>query len=259
MLLLSNKIRLISYGKRARGEVMIRIAICDDEAECLDGTKQMLEKWSAERDVPVNILCFDNGDALIAKSSSDKLDIIFLDIVMPLLNGMDAAREIRERDKATIIIFLTSSPEFALESYSVKAKGYIVKPVKYEQLSEALDECTAALREEPKNLLLKSTCGYQKIYHRDIDYLEAQNKQVIFFLHSGKSVMITEPLYSFENKLLIEDGFFKCHRSYIVYMPNVNSFTSNEITMRADCRIPIARGMGKKFHDAYFSFMFRDK
>lgn len=237
---------------------MIRIAVCDDEAECLDGTKRMLEKWSAESDIPVEIFCFDNGDALIAKSSTDKMDIIFLDIVMPLLNGMDAAREIREHDKTIKIIFLTSSPEFALESYTVKANGYLVKPVKYGQLSEALDEYTAALREEPKNLLLKSTCGYQKIYFRDIDYLEAQNKRVIFFLYSGKSLMITEPLYTFESKLLIEEGFFKCHRSYIVFIPNVNSFTSSEITMKSGCRIPIARGVGKKFQDAYFSFMFHN-
>ncbi len=237
---------------------MIRIAICDDEAECLDSTKRMLEKWSIESGIPIELFCVDNGDALIAKSSTNKLDIILLDIVMPLLNGMDAAREIRERDKTSKIIFLTSTPEFALESYSVKAKGYIIKPVKYEQLSEALDECMAALRDEPKNLLLKSTCGYQKIYCHDIDYIEAQNKQVIFFLHSGKAVVITEPLYSFENKLIIQDGFFKCHRSYVVYMPNVNSFTSSEITMKSGCRIPIARGVGKKFQDAYFSYMFHD-
>jgi len=238
---------------------MIRIAICDDDAECLDATKRMLAKWSAVSDVPAEICCFDNGDALLVKSTTDKMDIIFLDIVMPLLNGLDTAREMRERDKTSNIIFLTSSPEFALESYSIKAKGYIVKPIKYEQLSEALEDCSAALREEPKNLLLKSACGYQKIYLRDICYLEAQNKQVILFLHSGKSIMIPEPLYSFENKLLVQDGFFKCHRSYIVYMPNINSFTSNEISMQSGCRIPIARGLGNKFQEAYFSFMFNDK
>ncbi len=235
---------------------MIRLAICDDEAHCLDDTKHMIEQWSASYSVPVQISCFDNGDALLESIRSVRMDILFLDIMMPLFNGIDAAREIRELDKAAKIVFLTSSPEFALESYSVKASGYIIKPVSYEQLSEALSDCTAALQEEPEHLLLKSTYGYHKIYLHDIEYLEAQNKRVIFFLKSGQSLTITEPLYIFENRLLAKYGFFKCHRSYIISMSHVNSFSPAEITMKSGCCIPIARGLGKAFQDAYFSFMF---
>lgn len=191
--------------------------------------------------------------------ASARLDIIFLDIMMPLLSGMDTAREIRQRDKAVKIVFLTSSPEYALESYSVKASGYILKPVSDEKLSEVLNDCNAALKEEPEHLLLKSIHGYHKIYLHVIEYIEAQNKRVVFFLKSGQSLMITEPLYSFENKLLAKDGFFKCHRSYIVSMLYVNSFSLTDITMKSGCRIPIARGSGKAFQDAYFSYMFGDR
>ncbi len=237
---------------------MIRLAVCDDESMCLDGTKRMIEQWSANRGIPVKISCFDNGDALLESVRNARTDIILLDIIMPLLNGMDTAREIRELDKAAKIIFMTSSPEFALESYSVKASGYILKPVSLEQLSEALSDCTAALQKEPEHLLLKSTYGYHKICLHDIEYIEAQNKSVVFFLKSGQPLTITQPLYSFENKLLAKDGFFKCHRSYIVYMPNVGSFTLSEVTTRSGCRVPIARGAGRVFQEAYFSFMFRD-
>jgi DNA-binding LytR/AlgR family response regulator len=235
---------------------MIRLAVCDDEAQCLDSTRRMIEQWSASYDIPAQVSCFDNGDALLESIRSAKTDVILLDIMMPLLNGMDTAHEIREFDKAVKIVFLTSSPEFALESYSVKASGYILKPVKYERLSEVLNDCTLALKEEPKKLLLKSSFGYHKIYLRDIEYIEAQNKRVVFSLTSGQSLLITEPLYSFENKLLTQDGFFKCHRSYIVSMPHVHSFTLSEITIKSGNRIPIARGIGKAFQDAYFSFMF---
>jgi len=238
---------------------MIRLAICDDEAHCLDSTKRMIERWLASCGIPAQISCFDNGDTLLESIRRAKMDIVLLDIMMPLLNGMDTAHEIREFDKAIKIVFLTSSPEFALESYSVKASGYIIKPVSYEKLSEALNDCTAALQEEPEHLLLKSTHGYHKIYLHDIEYIEAQNKQVVFFLKLCQSLTITEPLYSFENKLLTKDGFFKCHRSYIISMSHVNSFSSVEITMKSGCCIPIARGSGKAFQDAYFSFMFGDK
>lgn len=237
---------------------MIRLAVCDDEMQCLESTKRMTEQWSAACGIPAQIDCFDNGDSLIESIRSLKTNVIFLDIMMPLLNGMDTAREIRELDKTVKIIFLTSSSEFALESYSVKASGYILKPVEYKQLSEILDDCVVALKEEPKNLLLKSAYGYHKIYLRDIEYIEAQNKNVAFFLNAGQPLIITEPLYSFANKLLAQDGFFKCHRSYIVSIPNVHSFNSGEITMKSGLRIPIARGAGKAFQDAYFSFMFGD-
>ena len=237
---------------------MIRIAICDDEWICLDNTKRFMEQWSAQSGVPVRIDCFDNGDALLAKVRTARMDIIFLDIVMPLLNGMDTAREIRELDKTIPILFLTSSPEFALESYSVKANGYLLKPVQYEQIVEVLNDCATALREEPKHLLLKSDYGYQKIYLREIEYIEAQNKRVLFYLQSGEMLTITEPLRSFEIKLFAQDGFYKCHRSYIVSLPFVNSFNASQITMKSGSRIPIARGVGKAFQDSYFSFMFHD-
>lgn len=237
---------------------MIRLAVCDDETKCLESTAQMIEQWSKKNDIPVKAMQYDNGDALIESIRSARMDIIFLDIMMPLLNGMDTAREIRALDKTVKIIFLTSSPEYALESYSIKASGYMLKPVSYEQLSEVLNDCTLAFKKEPKNLLLKSAYGYHKIDLRDIEYIEAQNKQVIFFLSSGQSLMITEPLYNFENKLLTQDGFVKCHRSYIVSIPKVNSFNSSGIIMKSGCRIPIARGVGKVFQDAYFSYMFGD-
>ncbi len=237
---------------------MIRLAICDDEARCLESTTLMIEQWSKKNDIPIKAMQYDNGDALIESIRSARVDIIFLDIMMPLLSGMDTAREIRAFDKTVKIIFLTSSPEFALESYSVKASGYILKPVRYEQLSEVLNDCTFAIKAEPKNLLLKSAYGYHKIYLRDIEYIEAQNKQVIFFLNSRQSLVTTEPLHNYENKLLTQDGFIKCHRSYIVSIPNVNLFNSSEIIMNSGCRIPIARGAGKVFRDAYFSYMFGD-
>lgn len=238
---------------------MIRLAVCDDETQCLNSTRCLIEQWSANCGIPVKISCFDNGDALLDSIRSTRADVILLDIMMPLLNGMDTAHEIRELDTAAKIVFLTTSPEFALESYSVKASGYIIKPVNFEQLSETLSDCIKTLQEEPEHLLLKSTHGHHKIYLHDIEYIEAQNKQVVFFLKSRQSHTITEPLYSFESKLLAKDGFFKCHRSYIVSMPHVNSFSSTEIKMKSGRCVPIARGSGKAFQDAYFSFMFGDK
>lgn len=237
---------------------MLRIAICDDEERCLAETKRMLESWSAATFSQLEIDCFNNGDSLIRESDTAQYDIIFLDIVMPILDGMDVAKELRNRDKTVKIIFLTSSPEFALKSYSVKATNYCIKPIAYERLKEVMDDCTSFIRQEPESLTLKTASGYQKIYLHDIEYIEAQNKQVSVFLKSDKSVEVIQPLYTFEDVLSDSKGFFKCHRSYLVYIPNVDYFSNVEIKTKSGRRIPIARGYGKAFQDKYFAMMFKE-
>lgn len=146
------------------GENMLKIGICDDSKIFLICAEKLIRKWSDERRIPVKIYTFNNGDKLVAANTEERLDIIFLDIIMPLLNGMDAARELRQRDKSVKIIFLTSSPEFALESYEVKAQGYVLKPIAYDKLKELLDECAQSFAEEPKNMVIKTVTGYQNCY-----------------------------------------------------------------------------------------------
>lgn len=131
----------------------LRIAVCDDSPIFLNKTKTYIETWSANTGHAVQIFTYDNGDALIEAHKDCHMDIIFLDIIMPLLNGMDTARELRQHDRAVQIIFLTSSPEFALESYEVRAQGYILKPVSQEKLTKELNELAIQYDEEPKLFL----------------------------------------------------------------------------------------------------------
>lgn len=240
-----------------RSDDMLRIAVCDDDKIALKDTVSMLDKWAQEKGIEIEICAFENGDNLLDENRLCHMDIIILDIIMPLLNGMDTAKEIRQEDKATHIIFLTSSPEFALESYEVKAKGYLLKPVDYRKLAELLEDCSRDFEREPEHLILKTEFGYQKIYYKEIEYIEAQNKIITFYMRDKKKIKTTETLRSFESKLNNTAGFFKCHRSYIVSILNVDHFNASEITTKSGYRIPIARGYGKAFQEAYFAFMFQ--
>lgn len=237
---------------------MIKIAVCDDNRESLETTVELVNKWAAENGETVRVYSYDNGDNLITGNKSIGFDLIFLDIIMPLLNGMDAARELRREDSAVQLVFLTSSPEFAVESYDVKAKNYLLKPVSFEKMSNVLSECAEIIKTEAPNFLVKTGFGYQKLYFRDIEYAEAQNKRVTFYLRDGKTVESTEPLYYFEEKFSQNDGFFKCHRSYLIYMPNVDHFGNAEIITKSGRSVPIARGFAKDFKEAYFTLMFNE-
>lgn len=238
--------------------LMLRIAICDDDENCLGEIKHMLERWAAATSSEIRIDSFDNGDDLIVKCENFSYDLIFLDIIMPLLNGMETAKEVRELNKAVKIVFLTSSPEFALESYSVKATDYIVKPITYQRLNEVMEYAIADCRQAPQSMTLKTVGGYQRIYIHDIEYIEAQNKRVFLYLKSGRIVQVIQPLYTFEKELSDSLGFFKCHRSYLVYLPNVDYFNNTEIKTKSGRSIPIARGYAKPFKDAYFALMFQE-
>lgn len=234
------------------------IAICDDDILYMNKVKEMIEQWGKDNNEDVSVYLFNHGDALINSYQKSKVDVIFLDIMMPLLNGMDAAREIRKTDQVVKIIFLTSSPEFALESYDVKASGYLIKPTNYERLCSLLNDCKLSIHYEPKFIIVKTEAGFQKVYYHQIECIEAQNKKVLFYLENNRRIDVLDTFVHCSKELLLNDGFYKCHRSYLVYMPAVDHFNSLEIETKSHKKIPIARSYTKDFKEAYFEYMFKE-
>lgn len=233
----------------------MRLAICDDMQIFLRHIKKVLDKWeNCPNDLQLEI--FEDGDSLITAHHRNPFDIILLDVIMPLLNGIETAREIRQSDKKVKIIFLTTTPEFAVESYTVKADNYLLKPLEPEKLYACLDELSQDIRSKPKVILVKSAKAHHQIELGEIEYLEAQNKHVLFALRDGNVVIATEPLYSYEDQLMLSDGFFKVSRSYIVNIHHVSTYTTKEVRMQSGCLISIARSCQKEFESAYFETLF---
>lgn len=115
------------------------IAVCDDQTEELKDLTELLGAWETDRGTPVRVKSFRSAAELLDAARHERFTLYLLDIMMPGLNGMDAAREIRGFDKAADIIFLTSSPGFAYDSYSVKALEYLLKPIRTKTLYPILD------------------------------------------------------------------------------------------------------------------------
>ena len=231
---------------------MLKIAICDDDRGFLEQLQQLLVRW----DPDVRVAVFDDGDALIRTHTASPFDILLLDVVMPLVSGIDLAREIREHDRTVKIVFLTSSPEFAVDSYRVRASNYLLKPVDPAALNRCLTDLAQELQEKERFLAVRSAYAVHRIPLDTIEYVEAQNKRVLFSLNDGRDLTSTEPLYTYEPQLREEDGFFKCSRSYIVNLHRIATYTAKEITMRSGFRIPIARSCQKSFEGAYFAAVF---
>ena len=234
---------------------MFRIAICDDEPVFSSQIEAIINHWP-DRPADTRTEIFQDGDALIAAHTKEPFNIILLDVLMPLLNGIETASEIRNFDKDVKIVFLTASSEFALDSYAVKASNYILKPVEPAKLIQCLNELNTEIHLMPPFVVVRGLHAVHKIKLMDIEYIEAQNKHVVFALTSKMTIESPSALYSYEDKLSIEDGFFKCHRSYIVNINHIDMYTAKEICMRSGACIPVSRGYHKDFESAYFSTLF---
>lgn len=235
----------------------MKIAVCDDDHQVLTQTEQAVREWAREKNLSIELETFDNGDSLLNTFHNKKFDVLLLDIMMPLFNGMELAHAIRGTDISAKIIFLTSSPEFAVESYDVKASGYLLKPLQYEKLCSVLNDCVQLPEEEAEHVIIKTIRGYHKIYLHEIECLEAQNKKVIFHLVGGQSQEALGTFSNYAESLTMENGFFKCHRSYIVSIPQVDYFNSGELRTRSGIQAPIARSYSKEFKETYFAYMFQ--
>ena len=234
----------------------MKIAICDDEVAVSEVTKSLLQQWAIHQSISLSVHCYENGDDLILAQKSECFDLIFLDVLMPLLNGIDTAKELRRQNQNVPIIFLTSSKEFAFDSYEVKALQYLLKPVSPNQLWSIMDDFIALIKNQKEIFVARTSDGFCKIALEDTNYLEAQNKSVLVFPHNGTSIEISELFSRCEEIFTLEQGFFRCHRSYIINLNFVNQFTKNSVTMTNGVTLPISRNRSLAFKEAYFTYMF---
>lgn len=234
---------------------MIRIAICDDSHAFLNQTGSMIEGWK-EKPENLSVESFLSGDALICAHSQTPFDIIFLDVVMPLMNGIETAREIRDKDKRVKIVFLSSSSEYGVDSYTVKANNYLLKSSPPRAFFDCLSELLTEFKDSSRFATVKGIDAVHRVPLSDIECVESQGKHIVFHLTGNRTIESATPLYAYEDVLVIEDGFFKCHRSYIVNIGQIKSYSHSEIVLHSGLVLPISRSCRKDFDTAYFNIVF---
>ena len=132
------------------------IAACDDQIEELEKLTALLQAWQSDRRSDVRFQTFRSGGQLLDAARAERFTLYLLDVLMPGMTGMDAAREIRSFDAAADIIFLTTSPGFAYESYGVRAAEYLLKPINAKLLYPVLDKLYLRDQKPQDGLTVKS-------------------------------------------------------------------------------------------------------
>lgn len=236
----------------------MRIAVCDDDVRELEEVCSLIEQIGP-RFGRVRLRRYNNAvDLLHDMEVNRDVDVVIFDIMMPGLNGIDAARELRERNQAVNIIFLTSTPEFAVESYEVQATNYLLKPVEPAKLASTLERISQKLDQPRDVLTLEKPQRLVTLPFDHIEYVEIVGKTLHFMLRDGDEESIKAPLRDYEEKLLAHPGFFKTHRSYIVNLANMREYSADAFSSLSGRRIPVSRSLRKEAKEAYVRFLFED-
>ncbi|MDF2514451.1 MAG: two component transcriptional regulator, LytTR family [Herbinix sp.] len=233
----------------------MHIAVCDDSLEELSRISSLLEDYRRERDGSVTYEAFHSALELLETMRVRRFDMLLLDILMPGLSGMDAAKEIRLSDREIPIIFLTSSREYAVESYRVGAEDYIIKPARKDEVFPSLDKQLARFTQEEAYLTLKSGSGIVKLLFSQIVYVEVTNRTLQFILVNGEVRETYGYLSDYEEKLLSDPHFFKPHRSYLINLRQVTELDKKGLATTVGKTVPVARDALVKVKAAYMKFL----
>lgn len=235
---------------------MFRLAICDDENSSLAHMISLLEDYRLTSPFHFEYASFHNGIELASVlEKGQRFDVYCLDIVMPGFDGIDLGKEIRQYDQSAQIIYFTASPEFALDSYSVKAANYILKPISKETLFSVLTDVLEHMEQkEESSIVVKTTQGIQKILLSNLMYAEAMGRKVLFHLASGRTLECSSQFSKVCDDLLEYRFFVKPHRSYLVNMNYIDTIENTEITLQTPDIIPIAQGKSKEIKECYLAF-----
>ena len=241
---------------------MLKIAVCDDNIADLSNIVSFIDDYKSRQMDKNSVLytAFQNAaDLIAAMESGQEYNLMLLDIMMPFVTGMSAAKEIRQFDQDVKIIFMTSSPEFAVDSYSVGAFYYLLKPVRKEMLFLLLDKVISESEIKPgDSFLIKSKTGLTRIYLSRLEFAEVIGRTLIYHLNDGSVIEAVGSMNELEKELLSRPCFIKTHRSYIINMEQIDTICQREVRMQSRAVVPMSKANSNIVKSAYITFAFKE-
>jgi DNA-binding LytR/AlgR family response regulator len=238
---------------------LIHIAICDDSKQERQILAALFKRYQELHATPLQIHIFQNGFSLLdAIDQGKRFDITILDILMPGENGIEIARNIRASGTDTEIIFLTSSPEYAVDSYEVKAQNYLLKPVTEEKFFASIDSILAELDEKDTASFIIYTTEkqYSRIRVSSLVYGEVTHRTITLHLADQTMISAVMTFTEFQDILKAYPDFIYPHRSYAVNMHYIQYVTKSDIILTDGQKIPLSRNNYTKISEQFLNFAY---
>ncbi len=237
---------------------MLRIAICDDDIADCDRIYGFVQEYFNKKNLVAEVRKYNHPDSLLQECGTFHADIYILDIVMPMLTGLEAAKEVRWSQKDAQIIFATSETSFALEAYDVNPINYILKPVDKDKMEQSLNRAISNINpEDDKTITVKIKGGFATIRICDIMYVDCNNHKVTFHLLSNDTITTPTLRIGFAEyieELLSADTFVRCHESIAVNIAAIDKLVKYEIELRNKEIIPVSRNRYAEIASAYMDY-----
>ena len=236
----------MSYIVQQKGsDVMIRIAVVEDEAESTELIKHYLSRYEKEKKETFEVDYFSNGLDFL-DDYHPNYDIVFMDILMPHINGMDTAKKLRRIDNDVCLIFITSMAQYAINGYEVNAVDFILKPVGYVNFSSKLQKTIGRLSRQKDKRICVTIDGMQKfISAKDVMYIEVQGHNLSFHLADGETLITRGKLDLLETELSAHH-FYRTYKSYLINLNYVKEVKLNSVIV-GDADIIVSRSRKKDF------------
>ena len=232
---------------------MISVAIVEDDDRFASTIKEYLDRYAKESGTAFQATRFTDGSA-IADGYKGGFDIILMDIEMGLMNGMEAAEEIRKTDEEVTIIFITNMAQYAIKGYAVRAMDYVLKPVSYPAFSESIKKAVSRINNRQEQYLtVNYKDGMIKLAVSDITFVESQGHRLSFHTATDVYETTTCTLKEIEEKLQ-PSGFMRASSGILVNLNKVTG-TKNGYIQIGGTFLPISRGKKNEFMAALVRHM----
>lgn len=233
----------------------MKIAIVDDLKLQQQTLVDFILKYSKEHHLLVKIKLFASGEELLWDLRKEKFDVIFLDIYMNGINGIETAHLIRQTDTTCRLIFSTSSTKHAIESFRVRAFDYLLKPYTYTQFSEVMALLEKSLAKQPHYIEVKDGRAMVKIRITDILYTDYSNHYI--YIHTEDKIIKTYMQFpKFSPLLECYPEFLCCYRNCLINMNKIIAIEKNDFVLGNGEKIPIAKANCQELKQAYADYCF---
>ncbi len=231
---------------------MIYIAICDDEKYMSDLIRTMASGFFRKKNREISLRTFSSGEELL--DYDGQIDILFLDIQMKNVDGMETARKLRADKFRGFLIFITVLKEMVFQSFEVQAYDYLVKPVEEKKFEKTMERLYASMQNASQGSLLVQK-GYEgRIIRKDeIVFCEIIDRKIYLNLESSEIIDYYDRIEHLETKL--DRHFFRCHRSYLINLKHLKGYKNGTAYMDNGKEIPVSRLRSKEFSGVILRYM----